>query len=269
MDEHFGIILMIDALGVSKYNFEKCKTFLEKRRNLEQYLKTQKKALGTLLGASHYKNSSTSIFGDTIIHCWPIKENQDDRYFVLADVVVDSCEIMYWGLTNGILFRGCISVGEYITEKNTVLGPALFDANDWYESADWFGIIFSPKAQIWVESVLEEKKRRSKHKQTAGLGLQEFLVPYDVPLSHHSGSQTSKKFLTIGWPETYNKSAEFEKIDGTPRENLLKDLFKIDQSKEGESKFKNSIDFFDWHKREFYQNRKFTRPQIKQQKTKN
>jgi hypothetical protein len=266
MDEHFGIILMIDALGVSKYNLEKCKTFLEKRRHLERELKVRKNVLGSLPGASHYKNSSTSIFGDTIIHCWPIEKDQDDRYFVLTDVVSDSCEIMHWGLTNGILFRGCISVGEYVTEKNTVLGPALFDANDWYESADWFGIIVSPKGQLWVELVLEEYKRKSKHPQTAGLGLQEFLVPYDVPLSYCSGSQTTKRFLTIGWPETYDKTGEYKNTNETHRENLLKDLFKMDQSKEGESKFKNSIDFFDWHKKEFYQNRKFVLPQVKQQK---
>ncbi len=267
MDEHFGIILMIDALGVSKFNFEECKTFLEKRKNLERDLKIRKKTLGRLPNASHYRNSSTSIFGDTIIHCWPIEKDQDGRYSVLTNIVEDSCEIMHWGLKNGILFRGCISVGEYVTEKNTVLGPALFDANDWYESADWFGIIFSPKAQLWVESVLEENSRKSKHKESAGLGLQEFLVPYDVPLSHCSGSKNSKRFLTIGWPEAYDKTGEYEKMDETGRENLLNDLFKIHQSKEGESKFKNSIDFFDWHKREFHQNRKFTPPKIKQQET--
>lgn len=260
MEEKFGIILMIDALGVSKYNIEDCKTFLTKRKNLERDLKNRDRLMGAIPGASHYKNSSTSIFGDTIIHCWPIEDDQEDPYWVLCGIVADACGIMHWGLMNGILFRGCIAVGDYIIEKNTVLGPALFDAHDWYESADWFGIIFSPKAQLWAETIMEENKRKSKNNQAAGDGLNEFLVPYDVPLSRGSGLQTSKRFLVVGWPESYDRTGKYQNSGRTARENFLIDLFRISQTKEGESKFKNSIDFFDWHTQEFYGKRRIIRP---------
>jgi len=259
MQKHFGIVLMVDALGVSQYNIDECKQFLERQKELETCLVRLKEIFGE--ESQHYKLSQTSIFGDTIVHCWPITQKEKkDRFWILGNAVSDACEIVRWGLKNGILFRGCIAIGDYISEKNTVLGPAIFDAHDWYESANWFGIIFSPKAQLWIEAVFETQHRKKKKTQIDDLiegELEKTILLYDVPLSHPFDSQDTKKFLTIGWPFSYYVQVEYsawslvgqgaEKTEETPREILLQQLFKIKESKEGEPKYKNGIEFFDWY----------------------
>jgi len=244
MEECFGIVLMIDALGVSQYKNEECRQFIENQKELKENLIPLNQKLGSKPWTKHFKSSHLFTFGDTIILCLPIDRNKkSDRYSIICQVAIYAINILKWGLEKGILFRGCISVGEYIFDENTVLGPAIFDAHDWYESTNWFGIILSPKSQLWVESIVEEKKRRSKKKFDKDI--EKILVYYNVPLAHCPSTQNTKEFLTVAWPWGY--FSDDEKTEETPREVLLNELFKIPESKEGEPKFKNGIDFFDWY----------------------
>lgn len=251
MKNHYGLVLMIDALGVSRYTLDECKKFLTKRKEIEDHLRTEKDLFGRF--SPHYKNSQMSVFGDTIVFCMPVskKKNSED-ITIIQDIAADAGIIIQWGIENGILFRGCISIGDYISERNTILGPAIFDAHDWYESANWFGIIFTPKTQIWIESILEREKSRENIQTTEYLKLfSEIVHLYDVPISSNSKIELTKRFWTVGWPYWYYHRIEEEKIDETPREILLKQLFEISESKEGESKFKNGIDYFDWYRKKF------------------
>jgi len=253
MRKHFGIILMIDALGVSQYNIKECRDFLIKQKNLEEHFQSLKAVFGSW--APHYKFSQASIFGDTIIHCWPIDSKKiTDHYSVIYDVVADASLVLQDGVKNGVLYRGCIAIGDYIFEKNTVLGPAVFDAHDWYESANWFGVILTPKTQLLLESLFEKENRKTKDKSDEELEqqLSRLLVRYEVPLSHCASMQNTKEFWSVAWPFWYFNPLKEEITEESPREVVLKDLFKISQSKDGEPKFKNSIDFFDWYHEKFY-----------------
>ena len=240
---------MIDALGISGFTNKQCIQFLEKRATLNTTIQLIKGMYEFVFGEVYTEKIQISEFGDTIIICWQHDE-KNCKYFKLYEVVSRTNHIIKWGIENGILFRGCISVGDYIFEKNdlgtTVLGPAIFDAHEWYESANWFGVIFSPKSKLWVDSVIEEEKRKPRYNSSeiSLKNLEKELVLYDVPLSHSSTGENTKKFLSIAWPVKYFSSTD--KQQDTPRDALLKDLIKIPQPEIAKPKFQHSLDFFDW-----------------------
>ena len=141
------------------------------------------------------------------------------------------------------MFRGAVSIGDFLYENNVVLGPAVFDAHDWYEVADWCGVIFSPKIQLWLESALETEIRKES---SDAIGLFEYsIVRYDVPLAHCDNKKETKEFWVIAWPSHYFSKGI--KSPAGPLGNLSNNLYKIPFSKMGEPKFKNTVDFFRWY----------------------
>ncbi len=229
-----GIVLMMDALGISHYTTKECVDFLEKIKRIENTIYEIKTTLKD--------DRQAAIFGDSVVICWPLDKKITD-YQKIKLISLEVTILIHKGLENGLLFRGCISVGEYVTENNIFLGPAIFDAHDWYEMTDWFGIIFSPKARIWLDSILENEKSNGNYEPINDF--EKRIIPYNVPLSQYFNEQKTKNFYAIGWPYWYHylKSKENKK---SSKELFLNDLFKIPHPKEGESKFKNSIDFFDY-----------------------
>lgn len=250
IEEKCGIVLILDALGVSKYNMEACREYLNKQNQLKLMINFVKKGIehatknGEYHDEEHFINSQVFIFGDTIIICYPfdnldITSNQFNR---ILGVSVDASVIMCWGLSEGILFRGCITVGNYLYDENSVMGPAIFDAVEWYEAANWFGVIVSPKSQLWIESVLSKYDKEYGKNEA----LYPTLVLHEVPLSHFSNPSTEKKLWTVPWPHMFFlKDFPFGSKSLAPRENFLNMLYNIPQTRETEPKFKNSIDYFD------------------------
>lgn len=244
--KQYGIVVMLDTLGVSHYTLEQCEIFLKKQNEMmNEIIKTKKdfKNYGFLKGII------TATFGDMIIICYPINEKDSHSSLeILGWVGLHLSYLLNLGIKNGILFRGSITIGDFLYGDNVVLGPAVFDAHDWYESADWFGVIFSPKIQLWLESALEIEKRKESHDT---ISLFEYgIVQYDVPLTHRE-KEKEKKFWVIAWPAHYYD--EGIKTPAGPLGNLSKNLYKIPISKLGEPKFKNSIDFFKWYGTDIYQ----------------
>lgn len=239
---------MLDALGVSHYSLEECETFLEKQNEImKEIIKTKK----NFKAYDFFKGITTAKSQDTIVICYPIKENEINSHShleILGWIGLHLSYILNSGIKNGILFRGSVSIGDFLYGDNVVLGPAVFDAHDWYESADWFGIILSPKIQLWLESALETEKRKESH--DAIFFFEYGIVQYDVPLTHRE-KEKEKKFWVIAWPAHYYD--EWIKTPAGPLGNLSKNLYNIPISKMGEPKFKNSIDFFKWYGTNVYQ----------------
>jgi len=252
---------MIDALGVSQKSMKECNQFLDKTIKLLDFLKAIKNRNKNWL--SVYRKLYFQMSGDTIVIGWPIDLNRIPlRFTVINEIVKDAHLIMNWGIQNGILFRGSFGIGDYITENNIILGSAVFDAHEWYEATNWFGIIFSPKSRLWIESAFEEERDRTKlvfesDRQTQ---FSQLLVRYKVPLNSCPSTSNSEEFWVIAWPNWYYKLMKKgkryyhnlkedteERLVETPREKLLNQLFEIYGSKEAEPKYKNSIAFFDWY----------------------
>jgi hypothetical protein len=265
IQQYFGIVAMIDALGVSNYNIEECKNFIknlseinqEKNRFIKSLISSQKDFIAKSPGLTTPEyilkattNIKTSQFGDTIIIAWPIERqynlnNLMVTFFATASIV----GLMHKGLQLKIPFRGCISVGEFLWEDNDakILGPAIADANNWYTSADWFGVIFSPKATFWVSTLLNE----SSPQDLLTKMLSTFLCSYNVPLKESNNSQKwEEELFVVGWPVIFYY---FSPPEISPQQIFYRALFELPMPKGTESKFKNSENFFIWYGKEVYE----------------
>ncbi len=186
-----GAVVILDALGASTLSISGCLRFLKQRDLLLQELEGRQKVLtglgehiGVQLGAAE-----VLTFGDTIVLAWDTSKLEPDRYLpTLAHVLV---EIFLTALFHGILLRGAVSVGQYIVQKGTVLGPAVADAAFWYEKADWAGIIATPTCGLHVSTLFE----RLAFEGNSGY-MNEWFVKYLVPLK---GERTTELWA-IAWP---------------------------------------------------------------------
>jgi hypothetical protein len=269
IQKYFGIVAMIDALGVSNYSIDECKIFIEnlkeidreKNRFIESLIASQRAFMGKSpsLSAPEYisnvmENVKVSQFGDTIILAWPIEKKFDLNnllvtFFASASIV----GLIHKGLQLKIPFRGCISVGEFIWDDTDakILGPAIADVSNWYDAADWFGVIFSPKANHWLSTLLEVGS--PKDDDLLVKMFRTFLCSYDVPLKNVNNTQRKETLFVAGWPLPFYY---FPPEGFTTKQIFYRVLFELPMPKGTESKFKNSENFFIWYGSEVYEKNK-------------
>jgi hypothetical protein len=227
-----GMILMLDALGISSYSLDECRDFLDKFSQLEIKLQQQKK------GFDPITFSKFTLFGDTVIVYWPFtrKDLSFDNFLLITSLQIS--EIFEWGLENKIPFRGSIAIGDYLDKDNFILGSAMFDAHDWCEVADWFGIICTPKTRLWIESVFEKLGQNELEKS----GLKEIFIEYKVPLAKPIDNEKTKNFLTFNWCYylSFNESSQNLPLLG----KFLDLVYEFPMNKHGERKISNGVKYF-------------------------
>lgn len=146
-----------------------------------------------------------------------------------------------------ILWRGAMSIGEYIENKrsNTLIGPAIEDAAAWYEAANWFGVMTTPSCSLKVNRLFEEMSGSDKVMKN----LSETFIEYDVPLKE---SKTIR-VPAIGWPFELLKSGTSVTSQGntiTPLAKLYMILSAFSIPSKTEDKYFNAIAFFNHCKKE-------------------
>lgn len=171
-------------------------------------------------------------FGDTILLAMRCNESslmsQHCRQFILVlrKFLVDS-------LNRGLFLRGSLSIGfHYSDEKsNTVLGPAVDDAAGWYEQADWIGLHVTPLASMKIEEWREAEKGPKDH----------LVIDYDVPIKGES-----QRLKAVNWPKVlFVKELAPSDARVRPRRYLLERLTVRDIPRGVESKYSNTMKFFD------------------------
>jgi hypothetical protein len=260
--EDFGIVAMIDALGVSNYNIEECKKFIVDLKSINslnnefyEFLSYEEK---TGLSSNTMKNIKTSQFGDTIVLAWPIEDTINlDNLLIAYTIAANLSGIILHGLICKIPFRGAISVGKYVwdNENMRILGPAVADANNWCNTADWLGIMFTPNACLWLSSQIENEVN---HEKAAILKvINTFICKYHVPLKGTNNIQNNfEKLFVVGWPAFfyYMKIRKGNSIASlNPQQIFYKLLFDIPMPKGTESKYENTKKFFEWYKINVFQ----------------
>ncbi len=279
IQEYFGIVAIVDALGVSNYTIDDCRKLItnletinsEKEKFLAGFVSESKKSewKGARTVSSTMKNVKTSQFGDTIILAFPIEdqynsENLTITYFIAAHL----CSLIVQGLVHKIPFRGSISVGKFLWDDSNerILGPAIADANNWCNTTEWFGIIFSPKAHYWL-SILIEKNKNNPEVALLMTCLNNFIckykVPLKVPLKEPLNSYDNLEyFFVVAWPSLFhncqieNKNQKLEHLSG--RWLFDKILSDMPKPKGTELKYKNSVEFFNWYGTVISKNNKLT-----------
>jgi hypothetical protein len=95
---------------------------------------------------------SIRFFGDTLLITYEIKDrSKEQQYFVGLGFILRLflCEALQLGL----MFRGSLSLGDYVDKDSVVLGPAISDAAAWYEELDMMGVVLTPHATLALKQM--------------------------------------------------------------------------------------------------------------------
>jgi hypothetical protein len=142
-----------------------------------------------------YDRLRPRFFGDSLLMSYEVlRERQINDYLSKIGFILNI--LIPTALEKGILFRGALSIGNFIENEDVVLGPAVTDAATWYDKLDMIGIMTTPATTNFIKGSRDTtlKDITSKNKDEKN---DEFLL-YDVPVK---GSGTLSTFTT-NWPKT-------------------------------------------------------------------
>ncbi len=223
---------MLDALGARSLTPDSAEGFLSSRKSFTDALQGEldKMHAWAEIVDDYMRDRKPSIttFGDTVLLSWELPEEKPERH--LPRLIESLGPAIFVGLETGFLFRGALSVGHYLQDEATLVGPAISDAASWYERADWLGIIATPACGHRLSLIVEEQFKPTKD------SVSRWMVEYDVPLSHGA----TRRLWTISWPSHYLTSRD------KGRALLFKQLSKYPVPPNTEDKYSNTVKFFDW-----------------------
>lgn len=234
----FGTVLLLDALGVSTLSVTTSKDFLEKSLQFSEVITDMMDQM--VRGGQEWNmpvsKSEMFTFGDTLLFTWEVTMGEDITQFVNTMVLTGSAVNV--GLASafdmGLLFRGALAIGEFVTSTNIAIGPAVADAARWYEQSDQIGVILTPKTGVMWEMMLEANKEDPL--------IQDIYVKYSVKLK----DKGSMNLWTIPWPIHFSMRIEAdEEIKLKPKDAFMRTIASFDISPGSESKYLNTIDYFD------------------------
>jgi len=230
--KQYGAVAILDALGAKNFSEQDIAAFLESReRVLTELSEWVEDPHGSV--KIDPKELVTFTFNDTILIVLrsgdqPLALSKATSFAaVLRKFVVDS-------LVAGLLFRGSAALGTFYVDEdtNTVMGDAVTDAAQWYESSDWMGIHFTPRSCIELERMF---LKHEDYKEWA-------VLRYQVPLRDGKSLDT----YAINWPKIFMVKRLRPWKDSLPlRAKLLGFLSRHRIPLGTEQKYSKTIAFFD------------------------
>ncbi len=240
--ESMGVVLLLDALGVRQFGLDDSTFFL---KNLAQFLKTQKNLkeskLNQFEGRYGIKGQiQVRSFGDTILLFWETGNTSEEIQGGLVFLSSWLRASIFSGMLSRIMWRGAFTVGGFVYNKDSVIGPAIADVAGWYESADWGGIIATPRCGLYLEQLNGDNKRRQASSNVPIWDIDKNYIKYNVPFKN--GYQS---FWCVAWPAQFflevacTENECFEKV-----ELFYKLIGQFDIPRGAESKYQNTEKFF-------------------------
>ena len=259
-----GVVVLLDALGVSQYDSKQSMKFCDLR---DLFVNCAKELWATrdLEFKRELKMNlpepEIATFQDSIIICWSEQEQKPDFLPIILSAGQWISDAITFAIGNNLNLRGSISYGEYIfytSNKNvTVIGPAVNEASKYYEKADWIGVIQTPSCRIEYRSSLEKLADRDKVTLEREIQKYQFLfVNYPVPLSvkkinffssKKEAYSLRKEFCVSSWPCMACRIEPKVSIS-----KILRDK-SISEKPEHQSKYYNTYLFFEWYKQTFWE----------------
>jgi hypothetical protein len=190
-----GVVVLLDAIGVQEEYQREDPTTITKRWNVvDRKLSRLTNALKTKLQKSSY-NPSIRIQQpyDNIQIFLPIDHprykdmsNRNATWWTVHHLGEILIPFFRYALYNRIYFRGCISSGEYFETRKRVFGPAINEAAEYCENANWIGIMASPN----TFKVLDNPDTKDWFK---------IFSKYPVPLNHKEPNRTTTEREELAW----------------------------------------------------------------------
>ena len=246
-----GIVAILDALGSSTLSSSEAQTFIKRRQNFLDVLGSASFRFEWLEDTLRYqlKRLPLFTFGDTIVFGWEVPPNTTDTYQYMPVVLEYLVRVITVGFQTGIMWRGCISYGQFCadTDSNTIIGPAVADAAQWYDKAKWSGIIASPFCGKAVSrSALALGGRRN---------YEPIFCEYEVPLKTAFGETYKEKMWVVSWPIFYEMQKD-------ARGAFYKDIQQFPVPKDTEHIFYATRDFLNWYLDRNHPKHDDLRPQV-------
>jgi hypothetical protein len=178
-----AFVAVLDALGAKYYTQEEVQLFLSAR---DEVLKLLRDPEADIVGVKS-RELAAFVFNDTVVLSYSRKELTPRDAIGFCGLVRG---LVTFFLLRKIFFRGAVSMGllykaDHAT--NTIMGPALTDAAEWYERAEWIGVHMTPRATIRTNAWL----------QGGGSEMGSVLVDYNVPLR----DKGRLELKAINWPK--------------------------------------------------------------------
>lgn len=230
-----GIVILLDALGVRSHHIEDAENFL-RQRDAFQLLFSDK--FQEMDGQIDSDRLHSFLFGDTILLAY--RSNSRSVFKDVRNLLVVMRKVLAHSMKHGPLLRGSMATGDFLIneESNTAIGPAVSDAAEWFEAADWMGLCLTPRTSLYFKSQCTETKT---YKYVA--------IEYPVPLVSKDTSSDRQKdipLIVCNWP----KALRVRSISPVPAGHnekswLLESLSKWHIPRQSERKYRNTIAFYE------------------------
>lgn len=184
-----GIIVLLDALGARNLTIDDCRKYL---KFIEQTRKSAKK-----LSSKEIRMPDIRTFGDSVLLSWEIRK-KDDPCLVFDEAIITTITFLALGYEQNFPLRGAMSHGSFERRNSAILGPAVNDAAQWHDRAEWVGCLTTPSLNYWLEHLclLSSEQQKQVHYK--------FLYKYDVPIKDSKHLRT----WAIFWGEFLSPIAE-------------------------------------------------------------
>jgi hypothetical protein len=200
-EKKYGLVILLDALGVSALGIDDAVLFAKSRDELLSSVNFwSDNSSSHSAQASAPTRDSVFTFGDTILITFPIAK---------TDYLPNFERCMEWlcgffcnALNKQIYLRGAVSLGDYYADDktNTVIGPAVSEAAAWYEKHDWMGIVATPsltvQAMLGASYIFRGEGFGTKAQESTF----SWLSPYSAPTKKLQNSSHDHDLLVLDWP---------------------------------------------------------------------
>jgi len=186
----YGVVCLIDALGAKNFNDDETINFLKSRAVIREALNDKG---ADQVDRLSIKPPKIALFNDTIIIAIECKPNGEEEKLSLTAMAIIVRKLISDGITRGVWFRGAIGVGKFFADlkENTIIGEAVSDAANWYESTNFIGCVLTPRAAF------VRKKHLVKDEPSA----KSVYIPYLA-----STKDGDKEMLCVNWPLAFHYS---------------------------------------------------------------
>jgi len=183
-------IAVLDGLGASELGLQEARRWVQAIQTVARQMRALSAdtvARARLVsGSDSVPEPLLRVLGDTIVLVWWLPTNPT---YALLQASMDVQQIVIGCLQHKIPLRGAVSYGELAWDAETALGRAVAEARDWYEAANWLGVMATP-------TCAEELQRLA---QVSGMeSVSQFFIPYRVPLKCEA--TRPDKTWALSWP---------------------------------------------------------------------
>lgn len=237
-----GCVALLDALGTRTASIEQATAYLDTLSDIqtvvaEFQMPTGERELRGRVTPKHPGGAfRVRFFSDTILITLPF-DRDHLNWVPVARMFAGVSSVIAVGLKRGILFRGAIAIGQYVESEDAVLGPAILDAAQWFETPELFGAIATPNAMFSIQRILLDRPEGEGSDDWPVGARQSLGIPYDVPLKNNKTLSTHAADWTFS---ARIRSSEAAK-------NIEKWFFSVVQdlivSPDVEAKYRHSLDF--------------------------